>query len=342
MRQQRFWLYRRDGVFYLHDSQSGKRESLETRSRSEAQEVRKARNQASERPTLGLALAKAYLSTQDPQIVQRTWEDVRREFCARGKPQTQLWRKRAMRSKPFGLLKHKKLLETTLDDFFAALRVGGVVTHSFLRCVHNLALGLGWLAWPVLPLKLWPTVHTKPKRGITWDEHQKIIAAEQNVERRLYYEILREVGASQTDAASLCAENIDWQTRVLAYQRRKTGQWAYLRVGERLEKILRQLPAKGPLFPKISRSADTSRAAEFRRRCRLLKIEGISLHSYRYGWAERAKGCGYPGRWAQNALGHNSSAVHQAYAKGHIAICPPLDEYEQAVPRPPANQAQPA
>ena len=32
-------------------------------------------------------------------------------------------------------------------------------------------------------------------------------------------------------------------------------------------------------------------------------------------WAERAKTCGYPERFAQAALGHNSKAVHRAYAK---------------------------
>lgn len=337
MRRQRYWLYQRNGIYYLHDSLTQKRESLDTRSKSEAQQIRAARNQAAAQPVLGFALAKAYLSAQDPQIVERTWDDVMREFCTRGKPQTQLWRKRATRTKPFEMLRHKKLVETTADDFFAVLRAGRVVTHSFLRCVHNLAVGLGWLAWPIIPSKLWPTVRTKPKRGITWDEHQRIVAAEKNQERRMYYDLLWEVGASQSDAANLCAENVDWQTRVLSYQRRKTGQWAYLRVGDRLEKLLHQLPAKGPLFPKISRSADTSRAAEFRRRCRLLNIDGVSLHSYRYAWAERAKVSGYPERWAQNALGHNSRAVHQAYAKGRIAICPPLDEYEKATPHPPLS-----
>ena len=41
----------------------------------------------------------------------------------------------------------------------------------------------------------------------------------------------------------------------------------------------------------------------------------MTLHSYRYAWAERAKICGYPERFAQEALGHNSKAVHRAYAK---------------------------
>jgi hypothetical protein len=35
-----------------------------------------------------------------------------------------------------------------------------------------------------------------------------------------------------------------------------------------------------------------------------------------------------PQRFAQEALGHTSRAVHEAYARGAVVICPPLDEYE--------------
>ena len=54
-----------------------------------------------------------------------------------------------------------------------------------------------------------------------------------------------------------------------------------------------------------------------------------SLHSYRYAWAERAKVCGYPERFAQEALGHNSKAVHRAYAKRALIKLPSLQEYEE-------------
>jgi len=57
-------------------------------------------------------------------------------------------------------------------------------------------------------------------------------------------------------------------------------------------------------------------------------VQGVSLHSYRHSWAERAKACGYPQRFAQAALGHSSRAVHEAYARGAIVLCPALDEYE--------------
>ena len=62
--------------------------------------------------------------------------------------------------------------------------------------------------------------------------------------------------------------------------------------------------------------------------------QGVSLHSYRYSWAERAKTVGYPERFAQEALGHNSKAVHRAYARRAKVTVPSLEDYEKQ----PANQ----
>jgi integrase len=219
-------------------------------------------------------------------------------------------------------------LEATADDFLAILEGRGVMVHAYLRCLHNLALGLNWLPCPVLPDKLWPVHRPKPKRAITAAEHQRIVAAEKNIERQRYYELLWEVGASQSDAAALLAENIQWDARVFSHQRKKTGVWSYIRIGQRLEKLLRLLPDQGALFPNIGCCSCSVRAAEFSRRCHLLGIQGVSLHSYRYAWAERAKTCGYRERFAQEALGHNSKAVHRAYAKKAQVTLPPLEEYE--------------
>ena len=62
---------------------------------------------------------------------------------------------------------------------------------------------------------------------------------------------------------------------------------------------------------------------------RTLGITGLSLHSYRYAWAERATVAGYPERFVQLALGHNSKAVHRACAKKAQVTLPPLEEYER-------------
>ena len=54
---------------------------------------------------------------------------------------------------------------------------------------------------------------------------------------------------------------------------------------------------------------------------------------------------GYPERFAQEALGHNSKAVHRAYAKKAKVRVPSLEEYERRqqpnniVPLPPTASA---
>ena len=329
--KERFYLFKRNGIYYVEDGATGKQQSLRTHDVKEARRLLHAKNESVHAPTGNIAMARVYLTAHDPKILERTWQNVIEEFCNRGKPQTQEHRRRVARRKPQSLLQDLKLVETTSDDLMGVLKAGGVMTNAFVRCLHNLALGLGWLPWPILPQKLWPTVETKKKRGITWEEHQRIVTTEKNVERQRYYEFLWETGAAQTDAALFCAEQIDWQSRVLSYRRQKTGEWAHLQIGRSLEDLLHRLPQQGMLFPNWGNASNGDRAAEFRRRCRILKIEGVSLHSYRYSWAERARACGYPERWAQNALGHNSRAVHQAYARGGVAICPPLDKYEQKI-----------
>jgi len=54
--------------------------------------------------------------------------------------------------------------------------------------------------------------------------------------------------------------------------------------------------------------------------------------------AERAKACGMPERFAQEALGHNSNAVHRAYAKRALMKIPSLEDCEQGT----AEKVEPA
>ena len=64
------------------------------------------------------------------------------------------------------------------------------------------------------------------------------------------------------------------------------------------------------------------------------KLCGVSLFAKDSGHMIRAAFTdGLP--WivwpAQNALGHNSRAVHQAYAREGIGVCPSLEDYEQTL-----------
>ena len=98
-----------------------------------------------------------------------------------------------------------------------------MATNVFLRRLHNFALDMSWLPWPVLAKKQWPKVRFKEKRAITWKEHQAIITSEMNPERRAFYEFCWHLGGAQSDVASLTAEDIDWQSKVVSFLRHKTG-----------------------------------------------------------------------------------------------------------------------
>src|SRR5438094_6053827 len=100
-------------------------------------------------------------------------------------------------------------------DLLAIIHSNGNCGAHYLRRLHNLAVDLGWLAWPILAKRAWPKLRTQSKRAITAEEHRAVIALEKNAERRAYYELLYETGAGQTDAANLTAENIDWHVGIL-------------------------------------------------------------------------------------------------------------------------------
>ncbi|HUD49738.1 MAG TPA: tyrosine-type recombinase/integrase [Candidatus Baltobacteraceae bacterium] len=327
--KQRFYLYRRGETFYLQDSRTGKQQSLETKDRKAALRLLEIKRQTVADPGFNQFILKSCLTTQDPLLGKRTWQSVMEQMQTHGKESTRTRCARAMQSRAFDALRHVKLVETTAEDFVTILNGGKVSVAHYLKRLHNLAVGLGWLAFPVLAPRLWPKPRFKSKRGITASEHQRILAVEKNPERSLFYQLLWEIGSSQSDAAMLTAENIDWQTRSLTYFRMKTGEQAQLAISKSMAAILEQLPTTGPLFPKITATIDNARSAEFYRRCKLLGIEGVTLHSYRYAWAERAKTCGYPERFAQAALGHNSKAVHRAYAKKAYVLIPTLEDYER-------------
>ena len=66
----------------------------------------------------------------------------------------------------------------------------------------------------------------------------------------------------------------------------------------------------------------------FRRRCQKAGVSGVTLPCSRSAWAERAKRVGMPEWLAHAALGHNSKAIHRAYAKKAIIVAPSLEDYE--------------
>jgi integrase len=332
---ERYRMYRRNGgSYYAKDKITGKAESLGITDKAAAKQLLVARNQAVAQPQLNRSLAKAYLSAKSPELLTRTWADVMEHYVKSGLESTRDRKERAFRSRPFAILRAVKLVDTEAIHVLTIIehKKAGNSTLHYLRRLHNFALHLGWLLAPVMAEAAWPTVRKKKFTAITEEEHERIISREQNVERRLYYQMLWETGGSQTDIASLSCDQVDLEAGVIRFSRRKLmgqdGGDSLLRIGPRLSAILSQLPEKGDLFPSFKYEDSKHRSTEFRRRCKTLGIEGRCLHSYRYAWAQRARVAGMPEREAMNHLGHKSRAIHAAYADGAQVATLPLEFYE--------------
>jgi len=318
----------RGGTFYCFDSTTGRRESLGTKDSDEATQLVLAKNQAVRQPALNLQMAKVFLSASDDDLGKRNWQQALDTLVEAKQGSTKVRWLRSAKHPAFDHIRDRRIIETRAEHFLAVLKTGTLWTNLHLRQLQNFALDLNWLPRPVIPRRQWPTVRFRERRAITRSEHEKIVAADPNAERRIFYEVAWHLGASQTDIARLTAENIDWQARCIAFHRIKTGQPCMARFGDDLAAVLEKLPKQGPLFPTFSKLREGHRATHFKRTCKKAGVKGVTLHSYRYAWAERAKQAGYPERFAMQALGHNSAAVHRAYAKAVQVTIPPLEDYE--------------
>ena len=326
----RYRVFRRGwGTFYCEDLVTKKQTTLKTRDKDEAYRLVAAQNENEDAPAFSLHLARVYWKAGDPVAAQRTWQHVMDEIPKLKTGETHHRWLTAIKDKAFASLRNLVVLETQAEHFLKVLENGSISTNIYLRRIHNFALDMNWLPWPVLPKKRWPAIKFKDKRGITLAEHLAIVSRELNPERKAFYQLAWHLGAAQSDIAFLEAENIDWEHSVISFARKKTGSIALMRFDEEMAELLRSLPDSGPLFPYLRTVRAGDRATEFHQRCVGLKIKGVTLHSYRYAWAERAKTAGYPERFAQEALGHNSKAVHRAYARKAKVELPSLGEYER-------------
>lgn len=341
MKKQRIRIFRREnGIYYSLDTLTQKRHSLETTQLDEARRLINAENEAARQPAINLQIARAYLQHSDPHYAQRTWRFVMEEM---GRTKSGNTKKRwdvAIKDKAFASILKLPLIKTQAEHFLEVLHGGTVSTNVFLRRINNFALDMDWIPKSIIPKRQWPAVQFKEKRAITWEEHCRIVEREKNPERKKFYELCWHLGGSQGDIANLKAEDVDWENSTVSFTRKKTGVPVILHLGGDALNTLKDLAGEGSLFPYLCAVRAGDRATEFKQRCVGLGIHGVSLHSYRYAWAERAKTCGYPERFAQEALGHNSVAVHRAYAKRAKMKLPSLEEYEKKAASLPATMNQ--
>lgn len=184
--RQRYRLYRRKkgGRYYIHDDATGKQDSLHTSDRVAALRLFHSRNEAEQQPAVNLQIARAYLAASDPQISTRTWQFVMEEMVKLKNGETQHRWQTAIKDKAFNLIRDLPILETRPEQFLRVLEIGKVSTNIYLRRIHNFALDMTWLLWPVIVKRQWPKVQFKDKRAITWEEHQAIVTRELNPERK--------------------------------------------------------------------------------------------------------------------------------------------------------------
>ena len=256
------------------------------------------------------------------------WENLMTMYASTGKPQTQQRKHNEFKMPRWNQLRHSDITETTGCDFLELLNNGGSMTQVYLSALQQLAIDLGARSHVVLPKKMFPKKVKVAKRAVTLDEHRMLCSNLHSYRWSCYLELLWETGAAQSDAASFRIEDMDGD--VLVYRRHKTGSRAAQHLSEKVKALLNSLKygrIKGLFMPAIEKINSKDRASIFRRLCKRCDIEGISLHSYRYAWAERAFQAGMPERLAMVALGHNSSAIHRVYAKGARLVAPSLDDY---------------
>ena len=118
----RFRLYRRPkgGVFYAHDSVTGKQESLGTRDRAEAVTLLNARNESIRQPQLNLQIAKAYLAGTDSGVSSRTWQNALDAVIdTKGGSTRDRWR-RAAKETALDLIRDRVIIETQAEHLLAA------------------------------------------------------------------------------------------------------------------------------------------------------------------------------------------------------------------------------
>ena len=201
-------------MYYCVDAKTGKRTSLQTSNEDEARQLVDTKNLAARQPAMNLQIAQVYLQHGDPALAGRTWQQVMEQMLIGKLPSNLARWQWAIRDQAFDQLRHRKLIETNADHFLAVLKAGTVATNVYLRRIHNYAVNMHWLPWPILPKPSWPKVRHREKRAITLEEHQKIIKRELNPATRAFYELLWHLGGAQSDIATLTAEDIDWKDGV--------------------------------------------------------------------------------------------------------------------------------
>jgi hypothetical protein len=141
----------RSGMFYCVDKTTGKRTSLQTTNRDEAQQIVNAKNQAQRQPVLNLHIAKAYLAGTDNGMTTRTWQHALDALTLTKLAANQHRWRTVARDKALAPRLPQLILETSGELLLNVMQAGTVSTNVFLRRLHNFCVDMNWLPWPLIP-----------------------------------------------------------------------------------------------------------------------------------------------------------------------------------------------
>jgi hypothetical protein len=91
------------------------------------------------------------MAAGDPEINKRTWQTVIEEITKLKEGEKQQRWIRVEQDPAFDGIRKVLVMETRPDQFLRVFEQGTVSTNVYLRRLHNFALGMNWIAWPVLP-----------------------------------------------------------------------------------------------------------------------------------------------------------------------------------------------
>ncbi|MHB8522984.1 MAG: hypothetical protein ACYDH9_19800 [Limisphaerales bacterium] len=126
--KQRFFLFRRAGVFYCEDTTTRKQISLRTKDEAEALTLLHAKNESYRQPVLNRQIARTYLAATDPEAATRTWQMPMDEMTKTKTGSTRVPHERAIMDKAFNLIRNLPILETQSAHFLKVFEAGSIVS----------------------------------------------------------------------------------------------------------------------------------------------------------------------------------------------------------------------
>ena len=341
------------GIWTAVDKKTKKQTSLKCKgTREQAEEIADIQfgNTDDSNAAHHMKAAEAHLMKCNPEYATNTWDMVadkliksKRKCGGPMKLSTTRTYKSCWNHKGWDVLRHKRCIDTTPRDFEEATKDMGYLNVKFGQKLHNFAINRMLIPYAIMGLDMWPVVTIKGPicRAIKEDEHLKVLKFIDDPkmahwrqlvkthggkpidwmnEWKAFLSLLWYTGASQTDASMMKAENVKWDQGVLEYRRIKWKEplkHAPVRVaiaaGGALEKLLKKLPKKGPLFPLLINTDHSNRCRTFARFVDWLDFSNVSMHGYRYSFAERAKEKGMSAEDRMTTLGHKNFEMTSHY-----------------------------